>query len=100
MISTDSPSQSLKFKRSKRAGFTFLSDEDHQVADQYGVPVQRNHPMSHTYRDGFIQPAVFAYKKDEPVFEFIQKPKAINLWGASGRPSPEQILKILRKALR
>jgi peroxiredoxin len=99
MISADPPERSKDFKVGRRVDFTFLSDVDHAVADIYNIPIQRSHPMSHTYKDGFIQPAIFAYKGEEAIFEFIQTPKASNVWGASGRPSPKQVLKNIRKKL-
>ncbi len=99
MISADPPKRSKDFKAGRRADFTFFSDVDHAIADLYNVPIQRAHPMSHTYKDGFIQPAIFAYKGEEKIFEFIQTPKPSNIWGASGRPSPKQVLKNIRKNL-
>ena len=99
MISADSPQRNFKLKKAKRLGFSFLSDEDHAVADLYQVPIQRKHPMSATYRDGFIQPAIFAFKGEENVFTFIQNPKSVNLWGAMGRPSPKEVLSILSEKI-
>ena len=72
--------------------FDLLSDEDHAIADLYKIPIQSVHPKAKDYQDGFIQPAVFVFRGEEEIFTFIQKPKILNLWGATGRPSPEQIL--------
>ena len=99
MISADPPQKNRDFKAGKRVDFTFLSDVDHAVADVYNIPIQRSHPMSPTYKDGFIQPAIFAYKGEEEIFKFIQMPKPSNIWGASGRPSPKQVLKELQEKL-
>ena len=99
LISADTPKRNRALKKAKKLKLSFLSDEDHTVADLYQIPVQRKHPMSATYRDGFIQPAIFVFKGEETVFEFIQNPKSINLWGAAGRPSVKQVLAILSERL-
>ena len=69
-----------------------LSDELHETADRYGVPISRRHPKARSYKDGLIQPAVFVYRGEEEVFAFIQTPKITNLWGAARRPEPGQVL--------
>jgi len=66
------------------------------VADRHGIPISRKHPKAKSYADGFIQPAVFAYRGDEEVFTFVQTPKFTNLWGAARRPSPAQVLEALQ----
>lgn len=99
MISADNPQRNSELKKAKKLGFSFLSDEDHAVADLYQVPIQRKHPMSATYRDGFIQPAIFAFKGEENVFTFIQNPKITNLWGAAGRPSAKELLSVLSEKI-
>ena len=99
MISADSPTSNARFRKKMKISFELLSDEDHAVADLYGVPIQRIHPKASDYQDGFIQPAVFVYRGEEDIFTFIQTPKITNLWGASGRPSVEQILEAITPAL-
>lgn len=79
--------------------FDLLSDEDHKIADLYKIPIQRVHPKAKEYQDGFIQPAVFVFHGEEEIFSFIQTPKIINLWGAAGRPSPEQIMEAIEEPL-
>ena len=41
-ISTDSPKKLAQFVEKKSLNFTLLSDEDHQVAEQFGVWGERN----------------------------------------------------------
>ena len=100
-LSADSQRSNAKFRTTMRLPeeWPLLSDVDHAVADQYTIPISRKHPQSKKYADGFIQPAVFVYGKDEPMFTFIQKPGMMNLWGASGRPSPKQVVAAVRKAM-
>ena len=99
MVSADSPASNVRFRKKMKIDFDLLSDEDHTVADTYGVPIQRVHPKASDYQDGFIQPAVFAYRGEDEIFTFIQTPRVLNLWGASGRPSVEQILEEITAAL-
>jgi peroxiredoxin len=79
--------------------FRLLSDEDHAAADLYGIPIARKHPKAWSYKDGFIQPAVFVFHGEREIFRFVQKPGMMNLWGAAGRPQPAQILDIIRPQL-
>jgi hypothetical protein len=76
-----------------------LSDERHEIADRYGVPISRKHPKSRSYEDGFIQPAVFVYRGEAELFAFIQTPRLTNLWGAVRRPEPERVLEQVRAGL-
>ena len=98
-MSADGPSKNLRFKKRLGIPFRLLSDEDHAIADRYEIPISRRHPKAWSYKDGFIQPAVFAYRGDDEVFRFVQSPKLRNLWGASGRPRPDQVVAILRQKL-
>ena len=69
-----------------------LADEDHAVADRHAIPISRKHPSARMYRDGFIQPAMFAYRGETPLVEFVQRPRLVNGYGALGRPEPEALL--------
>lgn len=101
LISADPPRKNVKFRQSLSIpdDWPLLSDEDHAVADQYGIPISKNHPQARKYSDGFIQPAVFVYAGEEEVFTFVQVPKFTNLWGAARRPTPEQVLAEIRGPL-
>ncbi len=80
------------------AEWQLLSDEDHAVADRFGIPISRKHPKAGSYQDGFIQPAVFVYRGGQEVFTFVQEPSTWNLWGAARRPEPAQVLDAVRAA--
>ena len=99
LISADSPSRNVRFRGRLDIPFPLLSDEDHAVADLYGIPISRKQPSARKYSDGFIQPAVFVYRGEEELYRFIQKPNMLNLWGAARRPTPEQVLEALRTRL-
>ena len=100
LISADPPERNLRFWIEKRGvPWPLLSDEDHALADRFGIPVARKHPKAISYQDGFIQPAVFAYKGEEELFRFVNVVKFTTLWGAAGRPSPEQVLAEIRPKL-
>ena len=85
--------------RKMKIDFDLLSDEDHAIADLYNIPIQRVHPKAKDYQDGFIQPAVFGFSGEDEIFSFIQKPTVLNLWGAAGRPSPQQILEAVQERI-
>ena len=97
MISADSAADNVRFRKKMKIDFELLSDVDHAVADAHGIPIQRIHPKARNYEDGFIQPAIFAYRGEEEIYKFIQKPKILNLWGASGRPNPDEVLHKIEK---
>ncbi|RMG09075.1 MAG: hypothetical protein D6731_20490 [Planctomycetota bacterium] len=99
LISADPPERNRIFREKMHLPWPLLSDEDHAVADRYGVPVSRKHPKARSYRDGFLQPAVFVYRGDEEVFTFVAVPRFTNLWGAARRPSPRQVLEAVRPRL-
>ena len=99
LISTDTPERNTKFREKMVIDWPTLSDPLHEVADRYGIPISRKQPKSMSYKDGFIQPAVFVYAGEEEVFTFIQIPKFTNLWGAARRPEPSQVLAKIRGRL-
>jgi len=92
LISADPPRRNQRFREQLQVPWPLLSDEDHAVADSYGIPISRKHPKAISYADGFIQPAVFVYGGEEELFTFIQEPKFANLWGAARRPTPRQVV--------
>ncbi len=92
LIAADSPDGQRRFRSDKRIPYPMLCDEDHAVADRYGLAISRKHPKAKKYQDGFIQPAVFVYEGDEEIYSFVQKPKMLNMWGAARRPTAEQIV--------
>jgi peroxiredoxin len=99
LCAADPPEESKRYRDKRQVPFTILSDEDHRVADRFAVPISRFHPKAWTYHDGFIQPAVFAYKAEAPIYFFVADPKVTNLFGAAGRPSAQQVLDAIRPKL-
>ena len=77
------------------AGFMVVDD----IADRFGIPIGRLHPMARKYADGFTQPALFAYKGDEQVYSWITQPKLTNLFGAARRPTPKEVVEALQERL-
>jgi hypothetical protein len=99
LVSADSPAASRRYREKRQLPFTCLADEDHRVADRFAIPIGRWHPMAWGYQDGFTQPAILAYRGDEGIYAYVAEPKLTNLYGASGRPSPEQVLEAIRPRL-
>ena len=101
LISTDAPARNTRFRADMKLppSWTLLSDEEHEVADRYEIPIAHKHPKASRYKDGFIQPAVFVYRGDEELFRFVAIPKLMNLWGAARRPEPKQVLDQVRTKL-
>ena len=99
LISADSPESNRRFQQKLAIPFPLLSDEDHAVADRYGIPISRKHPKAWSYQDGFIQPAVLVYQGEAPVYTFVQQPSMLNLWGAARRPTPREVLDVVREKL-
>jgi peroxiredoxin Q/BCP len=99
LISADPPEVNRRFRERLGIPFVLLSDEDHAVADRYGVPVSRRHWNARKYNDGFIQPALFAYRGEEELYRWITRPNLLNLYGAARRPTADEVLARLRSAL-
>ena len=99
LISVDSPEASRRYRERRGIPFRCLADEDHRVADRFAIPIGRWHPKAWGYQDGFTQPAILAYAGEQGIFAYVAEPKLTNLWGASGRPSPEQVLEAIRPKL-
>lgn len=101
LVSADPPAANARLRARLEVPpeWPMLSDERHEVADAYGVPISRGHPKARGYADGFIQPAVFVFRGDEELFTFVQSPSMLNLWGAARRPEPAQVLEAVRPAL-
>ena len=78
--------------------FAMLSDPDLVMAERYGVATSSGHPMARKYpRGAFLQPAYLVFcagasADPEIVHSWMQSPGLLNMYGALGRPSPEQML--------
>lgn len=99
LLSVDSPAASRRYREKRQLPFTCLADEDHRVADRFAIPIGRWHPKAWGYQDGFAQPAILAYAGEHGIYAYVAEPRLTNLYGASGRPSPEQVLEAIRPKL-
>jgi peroxiredoxin len=100
-VAADSVKQLQVFSKLHEIPYTLLSDPQLTMAETLEVPTFNKHPMSPTYPKGaFLQPAFFVWSQDgKLVYQWRQTAKLKNLFGASGRPSPEQIISIARESL-
>lgn len=100
-VSADSPGMLTPFRRMLGLPFTLLSDPQLSCADSYGVgTVGATHPMALTYpKNRFLQPALLIWRRDGSLaHQWLQRSKITNLYGASNRPSPAQILELVSEA--
>ena len=100
LLSAAPPEASRIFRQDLKLSMPLVTDEEHQSSDHYDVPVEYRSPRAQVYAYGHIQPAVFAYRHNTEVYRFIQRPRWYNLGGAALRPTPDKVLRKLRRALR
>jgi len=100
-VAADSPQQLTRMRSKLAIPFTMLSDPQLTTADQLQVVTSSRHPMARKYpRKAFLQPGLFIWRETgELVYQWRQTPKITNLFGASNRPTPEQILELTETAL-
>ena len=94
-VSADPPEVNKRFRNKHRLPFPILSDPHARIAGPLKIPTSTKHPMAkmRRYPNGFMQPSFFLFGPGgEMKFEWIQNPKATNLFGATRRLSPEEIL--------
>ena len=109
-LASDSEEQLRDFRRKHDLPFTMLSDPMLLTAENLGVPVPSKkgylgslslHPvLRHLPKQAFLNPAFFVWKGSEIVYEWRQVEKLRNLFGANGRPSPQQILEVTQESIR
>ncbi|RME76067.1 MAG: hypothetical protein D6776_01920 [Planctomycetota bacterium] len=99
LISADDPATNRRFRERLAIPYPLLSDRTHEVADRYGVPISRRHWQARNYPDGFIQPALFAFDGERPLYRWITRPRLLNLFGAARRPEPAAVLEAIERAL-
>jgi peroxiredoxin len=97
-LSADPPERLAAMRDKLGVPFTFLSDPQLSCHEQLDVPVSRRHPKARSYpRRAFLQPALFVWRQDgTTAYEWRQTPRITNLFGASSRLSPSQVLAIVR----
>ena len=108
-VTSDSQEQLHTFQRTHAQPFTMLSDPTLISAEHLNLPVSTQktywstlaiHPvLRHLPNKAFLQPAVLLWSGTELVYQWHQVEKLRNLFGANGRPSPEQILDLTRNSL-
>ena len=101
-VSADPPDVNERFRKKYCLPFAILSDTHARIAGALKIPTSTKHPMAkmRSYPNGFIQPAVFVFGPGgEKKFEWIQNPKAKNLFGAARRLSPEEILEKVKEVV-
>lgn len=95
------------FRERLRLPYTLLSDPLLTTASALDLPVSSPaayattaaiHPSVLRYpKKAFLQPAMLVWSKtDKPIYEWRQTEKLRNLFGATGRPSAQQMLDVLR----
>jgi len=94
-VSADPPKVNSRFQEKYQLPFEFLSDPLAELATALGVPLSTKHPMAKVrkYTNGFTQPAVFILEPAGNIlFSWVQNPKITNLFGATRRMEPDEIL--------
>lgn len=100
MLSADPPDVSRRFRERLGLRLPLISDEQLVTATHYDLPISYRSPRAFTYPNGFNQPAALAYHGSRQVFRWIQRPAFWNLQGASLRPPPRRVLRVMRRAVR
>ncbi len=98
LISADPPEASRGFRERLGLTLTLVSDEKHIIADHFDVPISYRGRRANRYPYGYNQPAIFAFRGDQGVFAWAQRPRWWNLGGAVWRPKPERVLNALGRA--
>ena len=108
-VSSDSQAQVEAFHTNLALPFTLLSDPQLLSAEVLDVPVSSSksylstlavHPViRHLPKKGFLQPAFLIWKGNDLVYQWFQVEKLRNLFGANGRPSPQQILEVVQSSM-
>jgi peroxiredoxin len=94
-VSADPPEVNEKFRKKHGLPFPVLSDTHARITGPLRIPTSTKHPMAmmRGYPNGFMQPAFFLFDSEGgKKFEWIQNPKVKNLFGATKRMTPEEIL--------
>jgi peroxiredoxin len=99
------------FRARLKLPYTLLSDPHLTCADWLAAPVSNRRSFYSAYalhakdlarypEKRFFQPALFVWRRDGSVaYEWRQRSKISNLYGATGRPSAAHVLAHVRDAL-
>jgi hypothetical protein len=108
-LTSDSQSQLREFRTAHGFPFTMLSDPMLLSGEALDVPISTKkgylsalalHPvLLQLPKKAYLQPAFFVWRGSELAYQWRQVEKLRNLFGANGRPSPEQILEVVRKVM-
>ncbi len=99
-VSADPHEVNERFRKKYGLPFPILSDTHARISGALQIPTSTKHPMAkrRRYPNGFLQPAVFLFDSGGGErFEWIQKPKTTNLFGAARRLSPEEVLETFKE---
>jgi hypothetical protein len=108
-IATDTQEQLSDFRIALDLPFTMLSDPLLSSAKVFDIPVSSKtsyatslplHPvLRHLPKRAFLQPAFFLWRGQEQLYAWRQTEKLRNLFGANGRPSPQDIFDITKRLI-
>ncbi len=108
-LASDTQEQLSDLCKQHNLSFPMLSDPMLTSEAALGIPISTKvsfmtalplHPiLRHLPKKAFLQPALLIWKGEQLVYEWRQTEKLHNLLGASGRPSPQDILEISQGAL-
>lgn len=108
-IATDTQEQLSDLRLALDLPFTMLSDPLLTSAKAFDIPVSSKtsyatslalHPViRHLPKRAFLQPSFFLWSGKEQRYAWRQTEKLRNLFGATGRPSPQDILDITKRLI-
>ena len=108
-IATDTQKQLSDFRIALDLPFTMLADPLLSSAKALDIPVSSKtsyatslalHPMlRHLPKQAFLQPVFLLWRGKEQLYAWRQTEKLRNLFGANGRPSPQDILDITERLI-
>ena len=107
-VAADTPERLGAFRAELSLPFRMLSDPMLETARVFDVPTASRanyaatavlHPMILSYPErSYLQPALFVWRGDGTLAHAWRQTESglTNLYGARGRPAPEQVLEIVR----
>jgi hypothetical protein len=108
-VAADTPDTLRAFRSEYELPYTLLSDPQLVSAEALDTPVSTAkgyygalalHPsIRHYPRKAFLQPALLIWKGSDLRYEWRQTEKLRNLFGATGRPSGADVVRLVTDAL-